>query len=152
MRDSVGGKCIIRAMADDAVQRARATALDAEARHLHGCLFPGRPLADHVAARYVRAHDHVRFAADVDVARIVQQRLDAEAIEYWLRRRRPVNGLTQRLRTLLYLLEIEAPYYRDFVRDRGSLVSALPALVTAPLRSVWKLLKGSRLARRHHVV
>jgi hypothetical protein len=152
MRDSTPGKCIIRAMVDDAEQRVRESALAAEARHLHACLFPGRALADRIAARYVRAHDHVRFASDVDVARIVQHHLDAEAIEYWLRRRRPGNGLTQRLRTLLYLVEIEAPYYRDFVRDRGSFVSALPALIAAPLRSAWKLLKGSRQARRHHVV
>lgn len=136
---------------DPPPSRSDAAALVAEAAHLHRCLFR-RPLDERIAARYVRAHDHVQFARGVDVTRIVERRLDAEAIEYWLRRRQPANALTQKLRTLLYLLEIEAPYYRHFVRDRGTLLGSLPWLLLAPPRSFYKLVKGALLVRRHGLI
>lgn len=130
---------------------ADAASLAAEARHLHGCLFT-RPVPERVVERYVQAHAHLSLAVDVDVRRIVERRLDAEALEFFLRRRRPANALTQKLRTLLYLLEIEGPYYGEFVRDRGTALGSVPWLLLAPLRSGYKLLKGALLARRHHVV
>lgn len=124
--------------------------LEKEADWLHRCVF-GTGLAPHVAERYVAAHAHLHLATDVDVARIVERQLDAEAIEFFLRRRAPGNALTQKLRTLLYLVEIEADHYRHFVRHEGSFWSSLPWLVLSPLRSVLKLVKGRWLARRHHV-
>ena len=124
--------------------------LRAEAAWLHQCLF-GAPPPPHVTERFVAAHAVLRLAGGIDVQRIVARRLDAEAIELWARRRDPLNPLTQKLRTLLYLVEIEAPYYHHFVRHRGGFWSALPWLVFCPLRSLGKLARGALLARRHGV-
>ncbi|MFO1078876.1 MAG: hypothetical protein U1E73_14230 [Planctomycetota bacterium] len=140
---------------DDTTEAARpapdAAHLAAEAVYLHRCLF-AFPIGERTVERYVRAHDYLQLAPGVDVARIVERRLDAEAIEFWLRRRSPHNALTQKLRTLLYLVEIDARYYGSFVRDRGSFASAAPWLVLSPVRSLGKLWKGRRQARRHDVV
>ena len=124
--------------------------LSAEARYLHSCLF-AFPIPDSVLERYVAAHEHLEFREDVDLSRVIDRRLDAEAIEFFLRRRSPQNALTQKLRTLLYLVEIEAEYYSHFVRDEGSLLTSLPGLLLSPLRSACKLLKGAFQTRRHHV-
>lgn len=133
-----------------AVPTTDPTELRREADWLHRCVF-GNEVPPRVADRYVAAHAHLGIVQGVDVARIVERRLDAEAIEFWLRRRRPDNALTQKLRTLLYLVEIEADYYPLFVRHQGSLWSSLPWLVLCPLRSAFKLCRGHWLARRHHV-
>jgi hypothetical protein len=135
---------------DDARAATERDRLAREGRYLHECLF-GRPIPEHVLARYVDAHDHLDFARDVDLERIVTRRLDPEALEYCLRRRSPRNALTQKVRTLSYLLEIERDYYGVFVRDRGTLWSALPAFVIAPVRSIWKLAKGHLQLRMHRV-
>ncbi|MFN3244062.1 MAG: hypothetical protein ACE37K_21325 [Planctomycetota bacterium] len=128
-----------------------AESLRAEADWLHVNLFGG-PIEQRLADRYVAAHQHLELRSGVDVERIVARRLDAEAIEFYARRRNPANPLTQKLRTLLYLAEIEARYYRHFVRHEGSFWSSLPVLVWSPFRSAFKLLKGRFQARRHHVV
>lgn len=121
-----------------------------EADWLHENLF-GSHIDERIAARYVAAHQHLQLADGVDVARIVTQRLDAEAIELYARRRDPNNPLTQKLRTLLYLVEIDKRYYDHFVRHEGSFWTSLPWLVWSPMRSLCKLVKGRFLARRHDV-
>jgi hypothetical protein len=127
-----------------------------EAGHLYRCLF-GRSPSQRIVDRYVEAHGYLQLeggddALGVDMAKIVCEGLDAEAIEFYLRRRNPKNILTRKLRALLYLVEIEAEHYADFAEERGSRLRALPCFVWAPLRSWLKLGRGRRQVRRHHVV
>ena len=125
--------------------------LEAEGRWLHRCVF-GSAISEATLARYVAAHRHLDLARDVDVAKVVRLKLDAEAIELFARRRHPRNVLTQKLRTLLYLVEIDARYYDLFVRHQGTLWSCLAWFVVCPIRSAWKLLKGRWQALRYDVV
>jgi len=134
-----------------APQPTDAGLLRAEAEWLHRNLF-GEAIDERIASRYVAAHEHLQLTDGVDVGRVVERRLDAEAIEFYARRRTPDNPLTQKLRTLLYLVEIDARYYDRFVRHQGSFWSSLPWLICSPLRSAWKLVKGRWQARRHDVV
>ncbi|PIE22542.1 MAG: hypothetical protein CSA62_11820 [Planctomycetota bacterium] len=130
--------------------------MTAEASYLYRCLF-GRAPSERIVERYADAHGHLQLEGGdevlgADVAQIVREQLDAEAIEYYLRRRDPQNVLTRKNRTLLYLVEIEAEHYADFAEERGSLLRALPSFALAPLRSWIKLRRGRRQARRHHVL
>ena len=128
-----------------------ADALRAEASYLHRCLF-SFPVSERIVERYVQAHGALELATDVDVARIVERQLDAEALEFLARRRSPSNSLTQKLRVLLYLAEIEPDYYDAFARDRGTFWSAIPTLACAPFRTAYKLLRGKWQSWRHDVL
>src|SRR5262245_58235948 len=124
--------------------------LAAEARCLHAALF-SRPADPAIIERYVDAH-RLLFAAEPAspvVAAIVARRLDAEAIEYALRRRRAGRELTRKLQILSYLAEVRAAYEPEFLNRRARRGAALLALGAAALRSAWKLVKGEVLVRRH---
>lgn len=129
--------------------------LAAEAEFLHKRLF-GRGPSERVRARYVDAHRHLdvggRSTRHVDVAAVVAQELDAEAVELYVRFLDPQNVLTQKLRILGYLLEIEPEFYDLHVRETGTFLSSLPGLTYSVLRSSVKLAKGAALGHLKHVV
>jgi hypothetical protein len=83
------------------------------------------------------------------IACIVERGLDAEAIEFALRRRSRGSELTRKLQILSYLAESRAPYLDQFVNLKPSRLRAWTTLVTATLGAVWKLCKGEYLIRRH---
>lgn len=124
--------------------------LEEEARFLLGSLFPHR--VDRVIVdRYVDAHRQL-FAGQSSsplITRIVSHRLDAEAIEYALRRREAGRELTRKLQILSYLAEVRAAYQDEFVNLKTRRARAIAALAAAALRSGWKRLKGEVLVRRH---
>ena len=124
--------------------------LAAEARYLHAALF-SRPADPAIIERYVDAH-LLLFAHEPSsrvVAAIVERRLDAEAIEFALRRRRAGRELTRKLQILCYLAEVRAAYEHEFVNRHTRPARAILALAAAAIRSAWKLLKGEVLVRRH---
>jgi hypothetical protein len=96
--------------------------LSEEARHLHGCLFH-RPLDAVVMARYQAALEvgyalacpsEVNSSAQV-ISTVVARRLDAEAVEFALRRRGMGRELARRLQILCYLVEVRPDYLSEFV-------------------------------------
>jgi hypothetical protein len=124
--------------------------LAAEARYLHAALF-SQPPDPAIVERYLDAHRQL-FAHEPPsplVSTIVERRLDAEAIEYALRRRRAGRELTRKLQILCYLAEVRAAYEHEFVNRHARRARAILALAAAALRSAWKLLKGEVLVRRH---
>jgi hypothetical protein len=124
--------------------------LAAEARYLHAALFARAPDAV-VLERYVQAH-RVRFAesaASTLVSRIVERRLDAEAIEYALRHRGGGRDLTRKLQILCYLAEPLTAYQDEFVNRKNRRIAAILTLAGSALRSGWKRVKGELLVRRH---
>lgn len=121
-----------------------------EARYLHACLFHGAPdeLTIH---RYAAAHREV-FPNAQDppwISRIVERRLDAEAIEFALRRRGRGRELTRKLQILCYLAECRATFLPQFVNLHRSRSRAWFALAAATLGAGWKLCKGELAIRRH---
>jgi hypothetical protein len=129
----------------------RAPSLAEEAHHLHACLFRGS-LHAVVVARYEAAHRELGIAASPAVQKVVARRLDAEAVEYALRRRAPGAALTRKMQVLCYLVEVHPGYLSEFVNQKSSRVGAWAALLRATLRSGWKRLKGEYLVRRHGLV
>jgi hypothetical protein len=133
--------------------------LGEEARHLHACLFR-LPLDAVTLARYEAALRQMGAATPPVVARVVVRRLDAEAVEFALRRRgarhgvreEPGRDLARRMQILCYLVEVQPAYLGEFVDMESSRRRAWTALAGAALRSAWKLLKGEYLVRRHGLV
>jgi len=124
--------------------------LAAEARYLYAALFPRQP-DPLVVERYCEAHRLLfpdRPASPL-VARIVERRLDAEAIEYALRRQPEGRELTRKLQILSYLAETRPAGQDEFVNRRDRRGVAMLAVAGAALRSAWKRLKGELLVRRH---
>jgi hypothetical protein len=120
---------------------ARTDELASEAAYLHHSLY-GTPPSPDIVSEYVRAHRYycVESCSDVNVQRIIERRLDVEALEVALRRQRP--GLTRKLRMLVYITEARAPYYARFVNESDSRARAWVALAGAVLRTAYKLIKG----------
>ena len=83
------------------------------------------------------------------VARIVADRLDAEAIEYALRRRGAGAELTRKLQIISYFAETRRAYEDEFVNRSSRRAVAIVLLSAAAVRSTWKLLKGIALVWRH---
>lgn len=122
----------------------------AEAHHFHICLFR-RPPDALTVDRYAAAHREL-FASAQDppwIARIVERRLDAEAIEFALRRRGRGRELTHKLQILCYLAECRAAYLPQFVNLHRSRSRAWLALAAATIGGAWKLCKGELAIRRH---
>jgi hypothetical protein len=120
-----------------------------EARHLHACLFR-QPLDAAVIARYEEAHR--RWFANASPALlvvVVARGLDAEAVEFALRRRKLGRDLTRRMQVLCYLVEVRSAYYSEFVNSETSRASAWSSLLAVTVDCVWKFLKGEYLVRRY---
>jgi hypothetical protein len=127
-------------------------ALRAEALYLGAFLFDH--VSGAVADHYVRAHAEVFSDGEsraVDVRRIVERGLDAEAIELALRLRDPKNALTQKMQILVYLAEARREYYDAFVLERATPLRAFLRLAVGTLRSLCKWAKGRWLVGRHDV-
>lgn len=121
-----------------------------EARYLHACLF-SVPLDPVVVTRYEAAHRELfpSYSPSTVVSRVVLRRLDAEAVEFALRRRGSGRELTSKMQILCYLVEVRSAYLSEFVNTESSRLRAIVELAGATLRSAWKLLKGEYLIRRH---
>ena len=124
-----------------------------EARHLFLCLFGRAPDAATVA-RYEAAHRELfpDEPASSWLTRIVERRLDAEAIEFALRRRGRGKELTRKLQICCYLAEARAEYLDRFVNLQPSRARAWGALFVSTAGSLWKLLKGEYAIRRHRLL
>jgi hypothetical protein len=87
-----------------------------EARHLHACLFR-KPLDAVVIARYEAALQvgHALACSGEVVSTVVARRLDAEAVEFALRRRGLGCELARRMQILCYLVEVRPDYLSAFV-------------------------------------
>jgi hypothetical protein len=122
---------------------------------LHACLFRV-PLDAVTVARYEAALREMGAAGSPVVARVVARRLDAEAVEFALRRRGllgdPARALARRMQILCYLVEVQPAYFGEFINAEKTRCRAWAALTGAASRSVWKLVKGEYLVRRHGLV
>lgn len=123
--------------------------LAAEAHYLHRCLFRNPP-DDRTVERYLAAHRQL-FPGQASnlVDRVVERKLDAEAVEFALRRRGAGVELTRKLQILCYLAEARARYLEYFINRRRSRTAAWAAVALAALSAPWKLAKGEYTIRRN---
>ena len=126
-------------------------ALADEARYFHRALF-GTAVPAEVVERYIEANLRClpeQGGPEAVLCRsIVEERLDAEAIEFVLRLRRGRTLLTSKIQILSYLVEVRAAYYdRFFARESGR-ARAWLRLSKSCLQTAWKYAKGCYLVRR----
>lgn len=133
-------------MGTGTLHKDETAALLDEVRHFHASLF-GRPPSASLAEAYLRAHADIEALGALDAAqrrslqRIVERRLDAVAIEPWLRsktgRRHPLGA---KLLLISYLAETDAAH------PEYSRASVLPAglcpLAVRVLSSAARMLRG----------
>jgi hypothetical protein len=127
----------------------RVPTLAEEARYLHDSLFSkSGPLDEKVVERYEAAH-RILFPGEhqTTVTQVVARRLDVEAVEFALRRRRQCPELTRKIQILCYLLEVRANYHNDFIATRREPVRAILVILGRIPAAGWKLLKGECLIR-----
>ena len=121
-----------------------------EARYLHRCLF--RVSADELTIeRYKAAHKKL-FANEppsLATSRVIERGLDAEAVEFALRRRRRGVDLTRKLAMLCYLAEVRKEHLGRFINQRNSRFGASTEIAGAMVCTLWKLAKGEYVIRRH---
>jgi len=133
---------------DDPLQR--------ECSYLYRSLF-GASASDALLKEYQRAHlvrPHLAKAGKVNLPRIIERELDVEAIEFALRRRRSpdLTLLSEKFELLSYLAEFEPKAADLFVRGRPAWLRGFLSLAWVTVRSVYKLLLGTALIRRHSLV
>jgi hypothetical protein len=128
--------------------------LEEEAKWLHRALFNCPPHGD-LVARYVQAMRRVLQQVDpaqvATVQKVIDGRLDAEAVELALRRS-STHLLTRKLHALAILAEATEGYHKYFANDRNKHVAAFAALFVAALRTVIKKIQGRYLVWRHGLV
>jgi hypothetical protein len=126
-----------------------APSLADEARYLHASLFR-QALDAGAVGRYEAAHRQLfGNATSTLVSTIVARRLDAEAVEFALRRRGLGRELTRKMQMLVFLAEVRSAYYCEFVNTEPSRLQAWTRLLAATGGGAWKFLKGEYLVRRH---
>lgn len=130
-----------------------AGALRQEARYLHTQLFREEPPAN-VVDRYAAAVAACGIGGEGCgvMEKLVALRLDAEAVEFALRRRDRENALTKRMQILMYLVEVRSPYFAYFFNTERNLKRTIFHLAGSLLRSMYKLVKGQYLISRHGLV
>jgi hypothetical protein len=130
-------------------------ALAREAEYLHRKIFDG-PIPEALRASYVAANRAVASGgpgpAVAKMALIVERALDVEALELALRRRERRNSLTAKLLILLYLAEARGSHFHFFVNEERARARSFCLLALHALRSLYKLLKGAYLIRKHGIV
>lgn len=121
-----------------------------EVHYLHGYLFRV-PLDADVVRRYEAAHRTLfpDEETSLPVHRVITRRLDVEAVEFALRRRRSGAQLTRKIQILCYLVEVRAAYQPHFVTTKPERARAAFSLLAAVAGTVWKFCKGEYLVRRH---
>ena len=83
---------------------------------------------------------------------IIKHRLDIEAIEYYLRFKKPKNALTLRFKVISYIIESQGKHSHLFYLRKNSFFTAVSCLSFYTLRASWLLLKGAYLVWRYHLV
>jgi hypothetical protein len=139
---------------DTAQQPPTASALQAEAQWLHRALF-GCPPRVVLLERYAEAMRHVLLQVDPQesstVQKVVDLKLDVEAVELALRRPVP-HLLTRKLQALAILAEATDGYHAYFTNDRDSRFAAFASLAAAAIRTPLAKLQGKYLVWRHELV
>ena len=126
-----------------------------EAQHFHWNVFR-KTASKQLCTRYAACMDQNGVGTGLrtllDINRIVERKLDAEAIEAYSRLLLGKNNLTSKLQVLLYLAEIEPTHFEYFSRCTKGRFIAIAELLLAAMRSGFKLSKGLYLVKRHKLV
>ena len=88
----------------------------------------------------------------VNIQKIIEYKLDVEAIEYYLRIKFQNNILSKKIHALLYLVEVRGEFFDDFHVKKNSFVTGFFALASYTLRSLYKFFKGMMLVKYYGII
>ena len=129
--------------------------LRSEARYLHRLLFKSE-IVNEMTDSYVLAHEFIKPSGSNEQLRTVQlvidNGLDAEAVELALRKSHPRHPLRQKMQILTYLAEADQLHYSFFINTDNSFVKAILSLTGQIFRTIGKLLLGKLLVWRYNLV
>ena len=129
--------------------------LENEATHFFHGLFGGEA-PQSIKIRYRNAHEYMfneSLEQELQTVRLlVEHRLDAEAVEAFLRRKDSPHILTLKMQLLVYLAELHASGYRVFVNEADARGRAALTILGALARWPYMLLKGAYLTWRYQLV
>lgn len=130
--------------------------LNKEIEYINSSLFDGG-LSPDIVSNYLDAQSYV-FCSPLSseqenlIIKIVTNKLDIEAIEYFLRLKKNNNILTKKLHILSYLIESNRDYNALFINDKNKFVTGFMVLVYYSFRSCFLLLKGFYQCKRYQLV
>ena len=126
-----------------------------ESDFLHRAIFKS-PITEKLALRYGEMHQHlflhVPFRLQESLRRIMEKRLDVEAVEVALRNKKSPHLLSQKMQALAYLAEATEGYYGYFVNESESRVPGFLTVAYQVLRTAYKKAKGKLLVWRYRLV
>lgn len=129
--------------------------LTQQVEHLFRSIF-GEEVPQSIKARYHDAHRHMFTRRCQTEARTVEvvtrERLDAVAVESFLRRKGTPHLLTMKMELLIYLAELSPAYCDLFVNQTDSRSRAIAAIITSSLKWPYCFIKGAYLAWRYGLV
>lgn len=131
----------------------KSTTLLEQVNWIHRCIY-GSNAPDFVASRYLNAHLKYPQLNETDkinwLDQAVKNRSDLQALELVLRRQDPDNILTKKFLTLSFIVECSPKYDELYVNHNKQWLSAVVALASAVLFTLFKSLKGRILLSRYH--
>jgi hypothetical protein len=83
---------------------------------------------------------------------VVDERLDAEAVEAVLRREGTPHLLTMKMQLLTYLAELSPTYGGLFLNQTDSRFRAVAAIIASGLKWPYAIIKGAYLTWRYELV
>jgi hypothetical protein len=129
--------------------------LENEATHFFHELF-SREAPQIIKIRYQNAHEYMfneSLEQELQTVRlVVEHRLNAEAVEVFLRRQDRPHILTLKMQLLVYLAELHVSGYRLFVNEADARGRAALTILGALARWPYMLLKGAYLTWRYQLV
>ncbi|HMO16664.1 MAG TPA: NAD-dependent epimerase/dehydratase family protein [Oligoflexia bacterium] len=127
----------------------RTNVLAKECLYLFFSLFRKKP-PQHIISNYINAHSKIQLSSEEEdkfLDYIVENRLDAEAIEFALRESN--TALRKKLLLIVYLSEIDPSLFPRFVTTKSSKPDALGILFLELVSSAVKIIKGHLIIYLH---
>lgn len=131
--------------------------LENEVQYLAHFFFK-KEVNDLTVKRYQSANETI-FSETLDLARqqshvdkLVNAKVDLEAIEYAWRIKNQENILSKKMQILFYLLESNSDFYPTFINPQDSHYKGIFSLITALFTSIYKLLKGKLLLGHYEIL
>ncbi len=121
-----------------------------EGEYLFRALFRTTPPPDLLVRYDHYQHPTLLNGTWIDIEKIINKRLNVEAIEFAVRRRNTI--LTQKMMILCYISELFPSCAPCFINTKSSRLRAFAVLATSGLRAAWSLTYGTYLTRRHSLL
>ncbi|MDZ4726973.1 MAG: hypothetical protein SH817_12505 [Leptospira sp.] len=110
-----------------------------------------------LANLYVQAHEFILKnpgieIKDVDIQKIIQKKINPEAVEFAMRIKFRDNLLTKKIQILTYIIESRKEYNGLFNNFNNRFFFGFALLIFMTMRSIFLYFTGRYLISRHHLI